>query len=67
MLQNISKEFHPSSNEKSQPKNDSNKPNDGSSPYSSTIDTHVDGFVTLNNPLFEEGYEVRSASTSTPN
>ena len=31
-----------------------------------TIDTHVDGFVTLNNPLFEEEYEVRSACTSTP-
>ena len=67
LLKNISKEFRPSSNEKSHPKNDNNKADVGSSPSSGTIDTHVDGFVTLNNPLFEEEYEVRSASTSTPN
>jgi len=67
LLKNIFKEFRPSSNEKSYPKNDNNKADVGSSPSSGTIDTHVDGFVTLNNPLFEEEYEVRSASTSTPN
>ena len=67
MLKNISKEFHPSSNEKSQPNNDNNKADVSSSPSSGTIDTHVDGFVTLNNPLFEEEYEVRSAFASTPN
>ena len=67
LLKNISKNFHPSSNEKSQPNNDNNKADAGSSPSSGTIDTHVDGFVTLNNPLFEEEYEVRFASASTPN
>ena len=67
LLKNISKEFHPSSNEKSQPNNDNNKADVGSSPSSGTIYTHVDGFVTLNNPLFEEEYEVRSASAPIPN
>ena len=67
MLKNISKEFHPSNNEKSQPKNDNNKADVGSSPSSGTIDTHVDGFVTLNNPLFKGEYEVRPTSISTLN
>ena len=67
MLKKNSKEFHPSSNEKSLPKNDNNEVDDGSSPSSGTLDTHVDGFVKLNNPLFEGEYEVRSTPASTPN
>ena len=61
LLKNISKDFLPPSNDKKQPKSDNYKADDGSSPSFGTIDTHIDGFVTLNNPLFEDEYEVRTA------